>query len=194
MLRSSANLKYFCLLFLELAACTKDIAPGQVHDEVVVTFKSTSSRDFVMSHACNLADFVDSSRKPTAGVRIFVPSHLIHQFHDLQNYGRDLHRIHGEGFKRHCKFDDREETLYMDIKLPRTNEWLIIDHEMARDNRKTQRLRLSAETRDRLNGAVSGAKGPEMKESMAAEKSLPVSATLEKFKASSAGPMGSEWE
>ena len=44
--------------------------------EVVVVFVDVDTRDRVCSYARNLAQYVDSSNNPTAGVRMYIPAHL----------------------------------------------------------------------------------------------------------------------
>ena len=156
---------------------------ASVHDEVVVRFASTATRDYVMGHVTNLAGFIDDQGKPTAGVRLEVPFHLKGIFQDLQQYGRILRRQHGSGFKRHVRFDDSKLSLYMDIRLPGTQEWLYVDHGMAAENRGPDTRKNTSITRERLASSVSsmGSVGDEVQVLDSPIPSLPRSATLEKF-------------
>ena len=129
---------------------------GDAVDEVVVLFSSAERRDLVMSHAYNLAPFVDENRKPTAGVRLEIPEYLTGAFQDLQNYGRSLHETHGRGFKRNVKFDDADQCLYMVVKLPDSDQWLYVDREMARDNRKANIKKNVNLTKEKLQAATVG--------------------------------------
>ena len=117
-----------------------------VHDEIIITLRSITVRDFLLSHSFNLASYTDKNGKPTAGVRLEAPEHLTGQFQDFLAYGRVLHGIHGSGFKRNIKFDDRERSLYMDVKLPKADEWFRVDHDLAIENRRERRGRTSAIT------------------------------------------------
>ena len=165
--------------------------PGQVHHETVITFKNAATRDFVMGHAYNLAQHVDENNKPTAGIRMEIPHHLLSQFHDLQNYARDLHTKHGTGFKRNIKFEDREENLFMYVKLPNSEEWLFVDHAIALEERRTRLLRSTAATRQKLGQEQGSTRGtPSVS---APPKLLPESTTLSKFTKASRRTE-TEWE
>lgn len=124
-----------------------------VRDEVIVQFSSTSVRDHVVGHSFNLAQHFDDDGKPTAGVRMEVPDHLNSQFQDFLGYGRLLFKEHGKGFKRHVKFDDRSMQLYMDVKLPNSDDWLYVDHGLAKENRSRRSERDIALTRSRLTSS-----------------------------------------
>ena len=153
-----------------------------VHDEINVRCKSAPIRDLIMSHAVNLATAIDAEGKPTAGVRIDVPQHLNGQFQDFLAYGRALHKTHGRGFKRHVKFDDQDECLYMNIKLPNTEEWLYVDHAMAMESRKMRLQRNTAITRERLTSSQSSqsSRGDDVEAATQAKTSQATSKTLEK--------------
>ena len=49
----------------------------QPRGELIVVFADVNTRDRVASYARNLADFVDKDKKPTAGIRLEVPTHLM---------------------------------------------------------------------------------------------------------------------
>ena len=91
---------------------------GNVRDEAIVTFYSHVKRDAIMSGAVNLATHVDTAGQPTAGLRLELPPELMDTFRLLSQFGTRLRARHGEGTKRHVKFDDMEASLYMNIKLP----------------------------------------------------------------------------
>ena len=58
--------------------------------EVIVVFSDVDVRDRVCSYARNLAPFVDSSNKPTAGVRMYVPTLLGGAHKALLQYGHSM--------------------------------------------------------------------------------------------------------
>ena len=137
--------------------------PDGIVDEAVVVFRDKKVRDLVMSHSVNLAGSVDGRGKPTAGTRIELPPELRDTFRLLSRFGTRLRARHGEGTKRHVKFDDFEGSLYVNIKLPGDESWTRISPEMARvdlersmkeENMKNQN-RLAAKLlpgpRERLN-------------------------------------------
>ena len=66
-----------------------------------------------------------------AGVRLEVPPELDDTFKLLSRFGTRLRARHGEGTRRHIKFDDWEASMYMNIKLPGDEEWSRVTPEMA---------------------------------------------------------------
>ena len=131
------------------------LRPNIVKDEVTVKFTNISVRDFVASYAFNLGSFADDEGMPTAGVRLEIPPHLVGLFQDFQGYGGFLKKQHGRGFKRSVKFEDKDMTLTMDIKLPGSDEWLLVDHSMAAENRRERANKRVAFARDRLTSSQS---------------------------------------
>ena len=131
-------------------------APRKSHafDEVLVIFDDKYSRDRVSAHAKNLSEYVESiTGKPNAGLKIDYPDHLAAVFRLLETYGRELRNTHGPGLKRHIKFDDELETLYMDVKLPTLEEWLKITPQLAKENRKQMAGKEEDHTRKILHKA-----------------------------------------
>ena len=105
--------------------------PGVV-EEAVVLFRAVETRDMVMGASSKLAPYVDNSGRPTAGLRLEVPSHLRATFGTLYKYGQSLRLRHGQGTRRHVKFDDLERTLYLNVKLPGDTAWSRVSLEIAR--------------------------------------------------------------
>ena len=105
--------------------------PG-VKLEVLVLFKSEMCRDTVMGAAAKLATFIDDRRRPTAGMRIEVPTRLQPVFRTLYRFGQSLRSRHGAGTRRHVKFDDAALTLYLNVKLPGDERWSRVSFEAAR--------------------------------------------------------------
>ena len=83
-----------------------------VRDEVVVTFFSPDTRDSVLMSAKHLGGEVDASGLPLAGVRLEIPPELTDTFRLLNRFGARLRARHGEGTKRHIRFDDFNASLY----------------------------------------------------------------------------------
>ena len=113
---------------------TPDRSSTGVNREVLVTFCDSRKRDLVISHSVNLADMVDTEARPTAGVRLEIPTELMDTFRMLSRSGTRLRARHGRGTKRHIKFDDFQGQLFTNIKFPGDESWTKITPEMARDN------------------------------------------------------------
>jgi hypothetical protein len=101
-------------------------------DEVSVLFYERGVRDIVAKSAPKLADFFDQEGKPTAGIKLEVPAHLMGDFSILQSHGHDLRTKFGKDFKRHFKFDDARELIYLEVKLPGEDKWNKISAGLAR--------------------------------------------------------------
>lgn len=93
--------------------------------EVVVTFDTVEARDYVKSLAPNLAKYQDQ-----AGMRLQVPDHLQKLFRALMNLSYDLKKKN-PGLKHSVKFDDYEQSLYMDVQLKKDGPWRRIGQEQA---------------------------------------------------------------
>ena len=108
--------------------------------EVVVVFADVETRDRVCSYARNLAQYVDSNNKPTAGVRMYVPTHLGGVYKTLLQYGFNMRERYGPEFRRNIRFDDGEMSLCIDIKVPGKAKWVTVSHAHAlADSRKSTR-------------------------------------------------------
>lgn len=105
------------------------VGVGHVHDEAVVTFYC---RDILLAAAQNMSSFVDDHRRPTAGIRLEIPPKLDGTFRLLSRFGARLRARHGEGTKRHIKFDDIEGSLCVNIKLPGDERWSNVSPAMAK--------------------------------------------------------------
>ena len=110
------------------------VEAGIVHDEVIVTFRDKRKRDIVMVNSTNLTGKVAPDGRPTAGTRLEIPPDLKGMFRLLTRFGARLRARHGEGTKRHIKFDDFRGSLVADVKLPGDTEWTRVTPEMARDD------------------------------------------------------------
>ena len=105
--------------------------PG-VKSEALVRFVDNNTRDLVMGAAAMLAPYVNAEGKPTAGIRIEVPSHLRGDFRLLFKFGQILRTRHGKGTRRHVKFDDALGCLFLNLKLPGDATWSRVLLEVAR--------------------------------------------------------------
>ena len=103
-----------------------------VPDEVLVKFASMRVRDLVIGRSAELSSSIGADGKPTAGIRLEVPPSLMDTFRILSRFGRRLRARHGDGTKRHVKFDDHERTLFCNIKLPGDEAWTKVTAEMAK--------------------------------------------------------------
>ena len=105
---------------------------GNLNSEALVTFFCQRNRDTILARVSSLSTYVDGAGKPTAGVRLEVPPELNDTFRLLSRFGTRLRARHGEGTRRHIKFDDLEASMYMNIKLPGDEEWSRVTPEMAK--------------------------------------------------------------
>lgn len=124
--------------------------------EVVFIFADKVDRDLAMSHGKNLADYTNEDGRPTAGTRFEYPSHLGKDFRCLDWYGGEMRRRHGKGTRRNFKFDDEEESIYLDICLPGETFWHKIFPYTAKrlkDEMESDRIKSSRMT---LEGPYSG--------------------------------------
>ena len=108
--------------------------------EVIVVFDCVETRDRVATYARNLGGFVGKDNKPTAGVRPEVPSHLGGVHRALLQYGHDMRRRYGQGFKRNIRFDDADHTMVIDVLIPgpgnANNEWVTVSYSRAIADRR----------------------------------------------------------
>ena len=122
-----------------------------VRNEVVVRFTDVAARDTVMGSSSKLSTCFDGERRPTARIRIEVPKFLTGTFGLLRKYGETLRGRHGEGTKRHVKFDDSFLTLYLNVKLPGELRWTRVSDDFARKSLKEWDKRSSSDMDRRLN-------------------------------------------
>ena len=102
---------------------------SKIKDEILVTFAEQDDRDAIKSYANKLAD-----QGGNAGLRLDVPPHLKGSFKILNDHGLAITQVYGRGVKRSIKFDDRNENLMMDLKLPTSTSWQNITIEQARES------------------------------------------------------------
>ena len=111
--------------------------------EVIVVFKLTEMRDKVMGASSKLSDCFNNEGRPTAGIRIEVLRHLRADFSALNKFGQQLRKRHGEGTRRHVKFDDIDKALFLNVKLPRDESWSRIPICVARKALKSREAKYS---------------------------------------------------
>ena len=111
---------------------------SKIQDEVVVQFTTVEARDTVQSYTRNLAEFVDKDGRPLAGIRMEVPERLMGEFKALEQYGHNMKTKHKKNFKRHIKIDDSLLCLYIDVFIPKTNQWIRVDMDNVREDNKAR--------------------------------------------------------
>ena len=142
---------------------------SSVNNEALVTFHCPRKRDILLSNSPNLSSFVDGAGRPTAGIRLEVPAELDDTFRLLARFGTRLRARHGEGTKRHIKFDDHEASLFINVKLPGDEVWSRVSPAMAKAD-----LDLNArEESARLMKRISGGTGQGPRQRLAAPVTAP---------------------
>ena len=121
------------------------------HNEVLVTFRESHMRDTVLSYAKNLHTYVDPDRNPTAGLRMYVPQHLLKIYKNLDTYGYYLKQKFGQGTRRIVKFDIAERSLFLTYKLPNTATWRRISPALANTFREREEERSMLEFSNALS-------------------------------------------
>ena len=111
---------------------------GIAHMEVLVEFIDTYARDDILARGPMLAEYRDPNNKPTAGIRLDIPQHLLGVFKTLEAFGYALKRQHGNSFRKHVKFDEYARTLYIQVGIKNQDsderiEWRDYSAEEARN-------------------------------------------------------------
>ena len=125
---------------------------SRVKFEVLVTLEDKFARDIISAGGKNLADYIDTEGFPTAGVRLDYPAHLGSSFRTLDWYGKEMRDKHGRGTRRNIKFDDDEESLYLDVCLPGEEYWHRITPEAAKRYKDELELIKTSNSRKSLEG------------------------------------------
>ena len=102
----------------------KSAPRGVAFLEVLVEFADNYSRDELLMQGPMLMQYRDAKNKPTAGIRLDIPAHLMGSFKTLEAYGVDLKRQHKWKLRKYIKFDETEEDLYLQIKHDDDESWL----------------------------------------------------------------------
>ena len=124
--------------------------PSVIFDEVIVQFEDTRLRDRVAGRGIRLAGFIDHERKPTCGIRMEVPSHLLPAFRVLQRYSFSLKRKF-PSMKKHIKYDDFVRSIFLQIKIDDSSEWMNISPEEANSSLKRGDIRRNGRLRSALS-------------------------------------------
>ena len=128
--------------------------------EVIVVFADVEPRDRATSYARNLASFVGSDRRPTAGVRMEIPAFLKGVHKALLQYGHGMKLKHGVHFKRNIRFEDADHTLVIDVMIPSPdnpkNEWITVSYDRVLDDRKKKMYRNEVHHGERLSSVDMG--------------------------------------
>ena len=106
---------------------------SKITAEYIITFADAESRDTIKSYASGLA-----SSAGQAGLRLDIPRCLNGSFKILNDHGLSMVKIYSREVKRNICFDDRNEDLMVDVKLPTLNNWHNITIEQAREARKAR--------------------------------------------------------
>ena len=142
---------------------------SSVNNEVLVTFHCPRKRDILLSNSPNLSSFVDGAGRPTAGIRLEIPAELDDTFRLLARFGTRLRARHGEGTKRHIKFDDIEASLFINVKLPGDEVWSRVSPAMA----KADLDQTTREESARLMKRISAGAGQGPRQRLAAPATTP---------------------
>ena len=105
---------------------------GRTHTEIIVLFAYTSDRDFVLRQAKNLAQYVDKDGLPLAGINLEIPQFLMGTFKLLNDHAYHIKRKHGKSTRKYVKFNDDAMSLFLEIRLPGSDQWIRISPELAR--------------------------------------------------------------
>ena len=90
--------------------------------EVVAVFEDSYSRDYILMRGPMLSEYRDAKMKPTAGIRLDIPNHLMGVFKTLESFGFALRRKHGGQLKKHIKLDEFSETLYIQVGIKKDDD------------------------------------------------------------------------
>ena len=105
---------------------------GKAYMEVIVSFKDSNARDIALARGPYLAEYRDQDNKPTCGIRLHIPPHLMTAFKTLESYGYYLKNEHREDIRKYIKFDEYDETLFLQVKHAKDDEWLTFTPEQAK--------------------------------------------------------------
>ena len=110
-------------------------------NEVTVLFIDIETRDRISSYARNLGLFIDSTGKPTAGIRFGIPDHLASVHRTLLQYAHAMWTKYKRSpdFKRNVRYDDVGMTFCLDIKFPGRRDWVTVSYNRALSDRKASK-------------------------------------------------------
>ena len=85
-------------------------------------FEDGNTRDNMLMRGPMLASYRDGKGRPTAGIRLHIPGHLMGVFKTLESFGHYLRNKHGNAFCKHIKFDEFDCSLFIQVGMKRENE------------------------------------------------------------------------
>ena len=126
----------------------KSAPRGKAYKEVCVVFTDSNTRDEILMRGPMLSGFRDQAGRPTAGIRLRIPAHLMGVFKTLETFGHRLRHDYGENFKKHIKYDEYLFTMYIQVGVKKegeTTEWTNYTAEQAREaNRRASEKKRGA--------------------------------------------------
>ena len=141
---------------------------------ILVTFVDNYARDDILTRGPSLSGYRDDDGRPTAGIRLDIPAHLIGCFKTLEAFGFKLKKKHGQQLKKHIKFDEFEN-LYIQVGLKQEDkdvDWQQYTPEEAKDGLK----KLQAKGGPRFNLLASPEKGDSTAEASGNDKRRKIAA------------------
>ena len=99
-------------------------------NEVVVSFDTVQTRDSIASYAANLALWRGKDNTTKASLRLEIPDFLCGVFRVLERHAHQL-KAGQSFFKRSIKFDDVNQTLFLDYCTREGGQWQRIHYEEA---------------------------------------------------------------
>ena len=125
-------------------------AESVIYSEAIVEFKDNFTRDVVAMRGSKLSGYVDSSRKPTCGMRLEVPEHLTPAFRILKRYGFSVKKQNPSA-KHHVKFNDYDKNIYIQVRIDIGEEWMSFNADEAQDQLKRAEKKKNSRTRSLLS-------------------------------------------
>ena len=145
----------------------KTFGTAGLANECLAIFTEVERRDFVFSHARNLANQTVQEGRRQCNIRMHVPAHLLECFRTLDKHGHILklkYEKKGHRLRRHVNFDDDEESLYLDVKTSQDDPWERVYPDYAREQRKKRERLAKAGSRHRRMSTVDGSSEDEDEE------------------------------
>ena len=109
-------------LGIEKITRVKSAPRGVAYMEILVTFTDAFARDDIFARGPSLANYRDDKNRPTAGIRLDIPAHLMGAFKMLETFGYQLKKKHGNSFRKHIKYDEFEESLFIQVGIKYEDE------------------------------------------------------------------------
>ena len=109
--------------------------------ELLVKFVDVETRDRISSYARNLGKYIEKG-KATVTFRHNIPAHLAGVHCTLMQYGHDMAKKHGRGFRRNVRFDDSAMSFCIDVYIPGSNndEWITVPYDKVCEDRRKKQL------------------------------------------------------